>query len=72
MSNNQVLIDVMVGDRFFCQLRYNGSPFPKMINGEVAFVYDDRDIKRFIEEKRPSLIGKNYRYEQATQKVFRR
>ena len=72
MSNNQVLIDVMLGDRFYCQLRYNGTPFPKMVNGEVAFVYDDRDIKRFIEEKRPSLIGRGYYYKYATQRVFNR
>lgn len=67
-----VLIDVMLGDRFFCQLRYKGTPFPKMVDGRIVEEYDKKDIMRFIEEQRPSLIGKSYRYEEAKQKVFNR
>lgn len=55
MSSNKVLIDVMVDGRFNCQLAYDGSPFPQMVNGKVVPVYDGNDISRFVYEKRPSL-----------------
>ena len=72
MSNNQILIDVMVCGRFFCQLRYKGTPFPEIINGKVVPVYNADDIKKFIEKERPSLIGKKYNIQFASQQVFNR
>jgi len=71
MSNNKVLIDVMVDNRFNCQLRYDGAPVPQMINGEVVSTYDADDIKRFVYDKRPSLIGKDVQICFATQQVFK-
>jgi hypothetical protein len=72
MSSNKVLIDVMVDGRFNCQLAYEGSPFPQMVDGKVVPVYDGNDISRFVYEKRPSLKGKAVTIEFATQKVFAR
>lgn len=72
MKEHRVLLDVMIDNQFICQLRYFGRPFPVMRNGQVTMDYDERDIKRFIEEKRPSLVGKNYYYEFAKQLVFNR
>ena len=70
MSNNKVLIDVMVDGRFNCQLRYAGTPVPQMIDGDVVPAYDADDIKRFVYDKRPSLIGKHVQICFATQQVF--
>ena len=28
-----LLIDVMIGERFICQLRYLGRPFPSVVGG---------------------------------------
>ena len=65
-----LLIDVMLGDRFVCQLRYLGRPFPSVVEGGVILpTYDGDDIKRFVEEKRPSLKGKGYRIEFSNQSV---
>lgn len=67
---NFLLIDVMIGERFICQLRYLGRPFPSVMEGGVILpTYDGEDIKRFIEEKRPSLKGKGYRIEFSNQIV---
>lgn len=73
MSNKELLLDIMVDGRFYTQLRYNGHPFPKLIDGEVVPVYDRKDIERFVIEKRPSLKGKkNVTIAFAKQKVFAR
>lgn len=61
MAQKSILLDVMLGDgSFFCQLRYIGRPFPKIIGGNVVLCYDTRDLKRFAIEKRPSLTGKDF------------
>lgn len=72
MTQQKVLLDIMVNGRFNCQLRYIGTPFPKMVNGEVVPVYDLDDINRFVYEKRPSLKGKEVQICFANQKVFAR
>ena len=36
----KVLLDIMLNGRFVCQLKYEGMPFPEMIDGKVVPVYD--------------------------------
>ena len=60
----------MLGGRFVCQLKYDGMPFPEMIDGKVVPAYDAEDMKRFVYEKRPSLRGKDIRIEFSNQKAF--
>lgn len=55
-----ILIDVMLNNHFVCQIKYTKRGFPKMIGGRISEVHDMNDIKRFIEQKRPSLKGKPY------------
>ena len=64
-----VLLDIMLDGRFVCQLRYSGRPFPTIVGGVILPTYDGEDIKRFVEEKRPSLKGKGYRIEFSNQIV---
>ena len=66
---SSVLIDVMISGKFVCQLRYTGKPLPSVLGGAIFPVYDGDDIKRFVEEKRPSLVGKGYQIEFSNQKV---
>ena len=47
-------IDIMMGERFVCTLHYKYCP---------AFNIRYNDLKKFIEEKRPSLKGKEYTIE---------
>lgn len=54
-----VLIDVMCNGRFVCQIKYPHKGTLEMIDGKIKEVYDCEDIKAFVLEKRPSLIGKN-------------
>ena len=65
----KVLLDIMLGGRFICQLKYEGMPFPELINGKVVPVYDSMDIERFVFEKRPSLRGKDIKIEFSNQKT---
>ena len=61
MAQKVLLIDVMLGDgSFFCQLRYTGTPFPMIIDGKMVPTYDQRDLRRFALEKRPSLANKKF------------
>lgn len=70
MAKKQILLDIMLGGRFICQLKYEGMPFPELINGKVVPVYDTKDMARFVFEKRPSLRGKDIRIEFAKNKVI--
>ncbi|MCR5270524.1 MAG: hypothetical protein K6D91_05855 [Prevotella sp.] len=65
-----VLLDVMMGDNFICQLRYNKRGFPQMVDGKVVEVHKESDLKAFVESQRPSLIGKDYHVELSNQSVF--
>ena len=43
MAQKAQLVDVMLSDgTFFCQLRYTGTPFIKIVNGEPKPHYDKR------------------------------
>jgi hypothetical protein len=66
----KVLIDVMVGDRFFCQLKPELNPIPKLIGGKIYPVYRKDEIEKAILEMRPSLSGKKFTYELSNQKIF--
>lgn len=65
-----ILIDVMLGGRFVCQLRYTKRGFPKYFNGAFIETHDNRDIERFVEEQRPSLKGKPYTIEFSKQMTY--
>jgi len=69
MAKKQILLDIMLGGRFICQLKYEGMPFPELINGKVVPVYDAEDLERFVYEKRPSLRGKDIKIEFSNQKT---
>ena len=61
------LLDIMLGGKFVCQLKYEGMPFPEMIDGKVVPVYDAEDMARFVFEKRPSPRGKDIKIEFSSQ-----
>lgn len=65
----KVLLDIMLGGKFICQLKYEGMPFPEMIDGKVVPVYDSEDMERFVYNQRPSLRGKDIRIEFSNQKT---
>lgn len=46
-----LIFDIMLHGRFVCTLAYKYCPL---------FPIDYDDLKKFIEGKRPSLIGKDY------------
>ena len=71
MAQKAQLFDVMLSDgTFFCQLRYTGTPFPMVINGKIVPTYDEKDLKRFAIEKRPSLADKKFNVCLTNQRVF--
>ena len=47
-----LIFDVMLNERFVCTLKYRFCPL---------FPITEEELAKFIEEKRPSLKGKNYK-----------
>ena len=66
-----VLIDVMLGGRFYTQLRYNKRGKPMMHGGEIIEVHKEDDLRKYAEEMLPSIIGKDYKLAFADQEIFR-
>ena len=64
-----MLLDIMLCDRFVCQLRYDKRGWPKMVDGRIIEVHEMADIQRFVEQQRPSLKGKPYQISFSIQKV---
>lgn len=67
--NKPILLDIMEGGRFVCQLLYDRRGFPEMINGRIKEVHSQEDIERFVYEKRPGLKGKNINIEFSNQRI---
>ena len=42
-----ILLDIMQGDTFIMQMRYNKRGYPEMIDGEVVEVHRAEDIEEF-------------------------
>lgn len=55
-----VYLDIMLGGRFYCQLRYEYCPL---------FPVDSRELEDYILNKRPSLRGKDFTINFSTNKV---
>lgn len=64
-----ILLDIIKNGRFYKQLKYTKRGFPMLIDGKVIETYNSEDIKKFVEESFPSLVGKDYNIEFAKQKV---
>lgn len=64
-----VLLDIILEGRYYRQLRYTKRGFPMLVDGEVLETYEAKDIKDFVEEQLPSLVGRNYKIEFAKQRV---
>lgn len=48
----ELIFDVMLNGRFICTLKYRFCPL---------FPITEEELAKFVEEKRPSLKGKNYK-----------
>ena len=64
-----ILLDIIKNGRFYKQLKYTKRGFPMLIDGKVIETYNSDDIKKFVEESLPSLVGKNYNIKFAKQRV---
>lgn len=65
-----LLLDVMLGDRFYTQLSYSKRGSPDFINGALVEIHDYDDIKKFVLDRLPTLKGKDIHIEFASQKVL--
>ena len=64
-----LLLDVILNGRFKCQLKYERSGFPLILDGEIIESYNAEDLREFVERERPSLKGKDFKIEFSNQKV---
>ena len=65
-----LLLDVMLGDKFVCQLCYRKRGWPRLIDGKVVEVHDYNDLKRYVFEQRPSLRDKEITISISNQKIL--
>ncbi len=59
----------MLAGRHICQLRYTKRGFPMIAKGRVVEEYRMEDIEKYVEEQRPSLVGKPYKIAFSNQRV---
>ena len=64
-----ILLDIIKNGRFYKQLKYTKRGFPQIIDGKIVETHDASDIKKFVEESLPSLVGKDYNIKFAKQRV---
>ena len=64
-----IILDIIKEGRFYKQLKYTKRGFPQIVDGKIVETHDVRDIKKFVEESLPSLVGKDYNIKFAKQKV---
>ena len=64
-----LLLDVMVDDRFYRQLKYPQKGVPIKIGGKTVMKYDLNDIQSFVEERLPSLKEKSWRVVPSGQRI---
>ena len=65
-------IDIIMDGKFVCQLQYTKHGFPLLTGGgKIKESHRMRDIRAFVEERRPSLKGKYYECEITEQRVLR-
>lgn len=70
-TRRPILLDVMSGDRFLCQIAYTKRGIPKLIDGKMTEVHRPEDIMTYIREKRPSLANaKDLHVSFSSQKIF--
>jgi len=66
---NPILIDVMIGNRFVCQLKYDKRGWPQMVDGKIVETHRAEDIEAFVYQQRPSLKGKDITIKFSEQRV---
>lgn len=57
MNRKPILLDIMQGDKFICQMKYTKRGTPTIVDGEIREVHDMGDLEQFVYENRPSLRG---------------
>lgn len=68
-KTTSLLLDVMLDDRFYRQLKYSQKGVPIKIDGKTVMKYDLNDIKSFVEDRLPSIKGKNWRVVPSGQRI---
>ena len=71
MAGGHVILDIMVDGVHKGQLKYDRRGFPKMVGGRLVEVYSQKDLVKFVVEKRPSLKGKNLQVFLTTQRLLK-
>ena len=69
-TKRELLLDIMLGGRYVCQLKYTKRGFPLILqDGKVTESIDIKDLEDFVVEQKPSLKGKDFRIEFSNQRV---
>ena len=55
-----VILDIMIGSRFVCQLLYKEKGRSSIIDGKCVVVHDANRIKQYVEDRLPTLRGVSY------------
>lgn len=58
LKTQGLLIDIMMGNRFYCQLNYISTGRLQIVNGKCTKIFNAADIQKFVESSRPELKSK--------------
>ena len=68
--NHMLYLDVMIGNEWKGQVKYDGPGLPIMLeDGFFMESYDLGELRSFVEDRKPSLKGKDYHLEFSNQRV---
>ena len=68
-TKTSILLDIFLKERFVCQMKYETSETVVLEDGSRLPLFDMDVVKLFVEIKKPSLRGKDYRISPSKQRV---
>lgn len=63
-------IDVMFKGEFVCQLNVSSLGHIEFVGDKIMKVYSEDELRKFVEEKKPRLVGKDFKVEFSNQRVW--
>ena len=63
-------VDVMLKGEFVCQLDVSSLGRAEFVGDRMMKVISESELRKFVEEKKPRLVGKDFKVEFTNQRVW--
>lgn len=67
---NKKYVDVMLKGEFVCQLDVSSLGRAEFVGDRMMKVISESELRKFVEEKKPRLVGKDFKVEFTNQRVW--